>query len=158
MQTKLLHSSGLLTGVILLGCALALPVGAKGNRQVTRPLKGLGLATVVVTPISPTTGTFHTEEDGNATHVGLYHNVGNGTISLETGDFTGQGTMTAANGDTIHWVSEAGVTLFDGGTGRFENASGFMLMNVLFWSEPVDNGDGTFTITILYKPEGELTF
>lgn len=159
MQNKIARTSGLLTSVILLVCALALPLSAKDNKQVTRPLKGLGLMTVVVTPISLTEATGHNEEDGNATQVGRYHNVGDGTMSLVTGQFlTGEGTVTGANGDTIHWVWNGTGATFDGGTGRFANASGFMMMNVLSQEPPVDNGDGTFTVTILYQFEGEVTY
>jgi hypothetical protein len=112
-----------------------------------------------VTPISPTLAVYHNEEDGNATHAGRYHNVGDGAMSLTTGAImTGAGTVTAANGDTIHWVWTGTAVVFDGGTGRFENASGFMVMNVLSQEPPADNGDGTFTLTILYQFEGELTY
>jgi hypothetical protein len=158
MQKKMLRTSGLLTSVILLVCGLALPLSAKDKKQVTRPLKGLGLETILVTPISPTLAIFHNEEDGNATLAGLYHNVGDGTMSLETGQIlTGDGTVTAANGDTIHWFWNGYAAIFDRGTGRFENASGFMVMNILS-QEMVPNGDGTFTLTVLYQFEGELTY
>ncbi len=161
MQKKIHRTSGLsglLTSVILLACALALPLSAKDKKQVTRPLKGLGLATALVTPISPTLAIFHNEEDGNATHVGRYHNVGDGTISLETGQIvSGKGTVTAANGDVIHWFWNEDAVIFDDGTGRFELASGFMVMDVLS-QEMVPNGDGTFTLTMLYHLAGELTY
>lgn len=158
MQKTILRASGLITRVILLVCALALPLSAKDTQQVTRPLKGLGLATILVTPISPTVAIYHNEEDGNATHAGLYHNVADGTMSLETGQIlTANGTTTAANGDTINWFWNVSKAIFDGGTGRFEQASGFMVMNILS-QEMVPNGDGTFTLTLLYKFEGEFTY
>lgn len=158
MQKKILRTSGLLTSVILLVCGLALPLSAKDKQQVTRPLKGVGLITALVTPISPTVALYHNEEDGNATHAGLYHNVADGTMSLETGQvLTANGTTTAANGDTIHWFWNGNAAIFDGGTGRFENASGFMVMNVLS-QEMVPNRDGTFTLTLLYQFEGEFTY
>jgi len=160
MRTGIQQNANQLTGAILLACALALPLGAKSDEQVTRPFRSLGLMTVVVTPISLTTATFHNEEDGHGTHTGRYHNVADGTMSLETGQFlSGKGTSTVANGDTAHWSWDGTKAIFEGGSGRFENLSGFMVMaEILFQSDPFFNPDGTFTITILYCGEGELTF
>lgn len=160
MQTRILRNSTILTAVILLVGSLALPVGAKDKKQVTRPLKAAGVMTVRYTPISPTTAIFHNEEDGNATHAGRYHNVADGTMDLLTFQtLTGSGTITAANGDTIHWVFEAGSRyLIAGGTGRFEHASGYFIFTVLSASDPVFLPDGTFVVTMLAANEGEVTF
>src|SRR5689334_21156021 len=155
---KILSTSAHLAGVILLVCTLARPLSAKDKQQVTRPLRGLGLATILVTPNSPTVAMYHNEEDGNATHAGLYHNVADGTMSLETGQIlTANGTTTAANGDSVYWFWNVDKAIFDGGTGRFEQASGFVAMNVLS-QETVPNEEGTFTLTLLYQFEGEFTY
>ncbi len=71
-------------------------------------------------------------------------------------------TITAANGDVIHgtinfiqWTSETTfeeVVVFDGGTGRFENATGeFNQSVVIVWDTEVS---GTFTAS----GEGSLTY
>ena len=158
MQKKILRISALITTAILLVGALALPLSAKDKKQVTRPWKALGLQTVLVTPISLTEAVYHNEEYGNATHLGLTHNVGDGTMSLVTGKIlTGEGTTTAANGDTLHWVWNGTEAVYDGGTGRFENAYGFLVMTILS-QEMVSNGDGTLTVTAVDQLEGELTY
>lgn len=157
MQTKLIRSATLLT--ILVAAALAFPLSAKDKKQVTRPLKNLGLITVAVTPISETVARIHCEEDGNSTLTGRYHNVGNGTMSLMTGQFLdGEGTLIASNGDTLHWfLNKEGIYVIDEGTGRFNNVFGFLVMSILAKSDPGPI-EGGFTFTVLYEGNGELTF
>ncbi len=161
MQKRILRNSTILTAVILLVGTLALPVGAKDKKQVTRPFKAVSVMTVHYTPISLTTAIVHNEEDGNGTYLGLFHNVGDGLTDFLKGTMTGSGTVTAANGDTAHWVftPESGFTV-DGGTGRFENASGYLLWTVVSQSDPVPDPDGLggFTVTMLATYEGEVTF
>ncbi len=160
MQTRILRNSGLLTMGILLSCALVMPLGAKDKKQVTRPLKGSGVMTIHYTPISPTVANFHNEEDGQVTFGGRYHNVGDGTTDLSTFQtLTGSGTVTVANGDTIHWVFDpASGYIIDSGNGRFENASGDFLFNILSMSDPLFLKDGSFIVTIFASYEGEITF
>ena len=162
MQTRMLRNSGLLTLGILLSCALVLPLGAKDKKQVTRQLKASGVMTVHYTPISQTTAIFHNEEEGTATHTGRYHNVGDGLTDFSTGTTSrASGTITAANGDTVHWVWGSGTRfIIDGGTGRFENASGYLLWTVVDQSNPVPDPDGLggFTITMLATYDGEVTY
>ncbi len=155
---KFMRNSGLITAGVLLACTLALPLGAQDNNQVTRPLKGSSVMTILYTPTSPTTANFHNEEVGEATHTGRFHNVSEGTTSFLTGTLTASGTVTAANGDTVHWVFDNGNWIIDGGTGRFENASGYFLWTVVSQSEPVSLQDGTFVVTVLATYEGEITF
>src|SRR5512138_3448638 len=121
LPMKIMRNSALITAGILLACTLALPAGAKDQKQVTRDLKGSSVMTVHYTPTSPTTAIFHNEEEGVATHIGLFHNASDGTTSFTQGLLSASGTVTAANGDTVHWVYDAGNRfLVVGGTGRFE--------------------------------------
>ncbi len=158
---KIMRNSVLITSAALLACTLALPLGAKDKKQVTRSLKASSVMTVHYTPTSLTTANFHDEEDGVATFIGRCHNVSEGTTSFVTGLMEASGTITAANRDTIHWVFDpAKGFLIDGGTGRFENASGYLLWTVVSQSDPVPDPDGSggFTVTILASYEGEITF
>ncbi len=156
---KIIRNSGLITTAVLLACALALPVAAKDKKQVTRPLKGSGVMTVHYTPISQNTAIFHNEEEGTATHTGRYHNVGDGLTDFTGTTSTASGTMTAANGDTVHWVLGSGTRfIIDGGTGRFENASGYIMWTVPSKSDPVFLPDGTFIVTMVAVYEGEVTY
>jgi hypothetical protein len=163
MQTRMFQTLGWLAGVTLLLSALALPLGAKDKHQLTRTIKGIGHMTLTVRPTSPTTAIFHNDEVGNVTFTGAYHNVGDGEaiIDMQKGQFvplSGHGTVTAANGDTIDWSMDDGLVILDGGTGRFGNASGSFAPVFLSQSGPCDNGDGSFTLYVDYRPEGEITF
>jgi hypothetical protein len=71
------------------------------------------------------------EESGNGTHVGKYSCQASGSANLITGAYTGDGTLFAANGDTLlfHVNQEAEATCYTltimDGTGRFAGATGF---------------------------------
>ena len=155
---KIMRNSVLITSTALLACTLALPLGAKDKKQVTRAIKGSSVMTIHYTLTSPTTANFHNEEVGEATYTGRFHNVSEGTTSFLTGALTASGTITAANGDTAHWVLVNGNWIINGGTGRFENASGYFLWTVVSQSEPILNPDGTFEVIILAEYGGEITF
>jgi hypothetical protein len=159
MQKRILRNSILMTAVFLLVGGLALPVGAKDKKQVTRSLKASSVMTVHYTPTSPTTANFVNEEEGVCTFLGRYHNLSSGTTSFVTGLLTASGTVTAANGDTAHWTFDPALGfIIDGGTGRFENASGYMLWTVVSQSDPVYLSDGSFIVTLVASYEGEVTF
>ena len=161
MQTKMFRRPGALAIALAFLCVPALPLGAQDENVPTRPIKATGYATVTVTP-DPLTypiATLHWDETGNATHVGLYTNTGDGTMDLSTGAFLSmEGVTTAANGDTFNWVYQEGTTVISGGTGRFENASWSFVPNLVSMSEPVLNPDGTFTIYLVYTVDTEGTF
>lgn len=101
--------------------------------------------------------------EGTATHLGL-------STLLEEWCFNGEGndlgtrtlTLTAANGDVLHgthsyilWTSPTSfeeVLVFDGGTGRFENATGEFNESVVIIFDT--EFSGTFTLS----GEGTLTY
>jgi hypothetical protein len=159
MKTTILRNPPLLGAIILLVGGLALPLGASEKHQVTRPLKGSSVMTVHYTPTSATTANFVNDEEGVATFIGRYHNLSSGTTSFVTGLLTASGTITAANGDTAHWTFYPALGfIIDGGTGRFEYASGYFLWTVASQSDPVYLPDGTFFVTMVASYEGEITF
>jgi hypothetical protein len=97
--------------------------------------------------------TFGFDSAGTATHLGMYTSTG----AIDPSTFQIQGTMTAANGDTLDWSAqfaqgplgeiEATFTV-TGGTGRFAGASGSA-------SGPVAlDPDYSFTL----KLEGTITY
>ena len=111
-------------GVLLVAVAvLVLPDRASAEE---RPHSSRGTAQFV----SPT-GDF--VGAGTATHLGLYEEVGNATIS-DTGAIDGWATYTAANGDQLYATitgqlngatGEITATItYVGGTGRFVDADG----------------------------------
>lgn len=119
-------------------CALLLPATASVKNPVERPYKSHGEGTVIVdledfilhgNPVLPW---WIDEESGEATHLGLYTNTGEGTHNLITGEVMGSGYSTAANGDILFWQmtrhgEDPAVVTWTGGTGRFEGASGSII-------------------------------
>ncbi len=166
MQTNRLHITALITTTIILGCALALPVSAKNDKQQRIPIKVKGLMHLLVQPTSETRAVVHNEEDGQATHSGNYHNVGDGLMELPSFKFlVARGTSTAANGDKSYWVLDPAtvdqvpqVYRFTGGTGRFASSTGYFSITEMSVLGTVDNGDGTFVMIISYKAEGESSW
>jgi hypothetical protein len=99
---------------------------------------------------------------GEATLFGRYHNEGSVLLADLTAErpvvLAGEGTLTAANGDSIGWILDLNypdriVTVPNTGTGRFEGAEGYL--DNFGVSTTVD--PTTFTITIIHWAKGELT-
>ncbi len=158
MQQTILRTSGLLTSVILLACALALPLNAKDKKQVTRPVKGIGHATVVV-DLATREATI--SDWGQATHSGSWINCGEGLLD-ETFTYwvSGGGTIVAANGDTSDYQFTGPFSIgYTGGTGRFQGVTGGMTFTITSASDPVFNEDYTMMTTqFTYEMDGEITY
>ncbi|HOB99896.1 MAG TPA: hypothetical protein PKM43_14290 [Verrucomicrobiota bacterium] len=106
-------------------CVLGLVGFASQKKQVERPLKATVQVTVVITldsggiPLSAVA-----DGAGKCDPLGQMTSLGIG-IMAESGYFFLTGTMTTANGDQLFWESAGpDLTVFTGGTGRFEGASG----------------------------------
>jgi hypothetical protein len=137
----------LLAALIVLTCA------APAAAQKDVPFEGAFDGQIVAS-----SGNHFTALDtGEATHLGRFSAVQTYVFSSPT-DFTGSVVFVAANGDTLHGTFEgvdtpAGVLMgtftLDGGTGRFQHATGEGTF------QGVDHGDGTFAAeldgTISYK-------
>ena len=111
-------------------CAL-LPLVTAGSKPLKeRPFQSRGEATLLM---NLDNGTWTEITSGVATHLGAFTGTASGDLS------GGTGTVTAANGDTIDWsvvfeendidfdnmtVLTTGTLFWEGGTGRFANASG----------------------------------
>ncbi len=158
MHKTILRTSGLLSGVILLACALALPLSAKDKKQVTRPVKGIGHATVVV-DLATREATI--VDWGQATHTGRYTADGEGFVD-ETFSYwvSGHGTIVAANGDTVDWeFTGPNSHRYTGGTGRFLGVTGGVTFTITSASDPAFNEDYTvMTTEFTYEMVGEITY
>ncbi len=72
------------------------------------------------------------EETGEGTHLGRYSLTMHNEVDFTAGFVTGEGTYTAANGDTLNFTlfqplqppNSPAVLTFNGGTGRFAHATG----------------------------------
>lgn len=135
---------------VLFSCGTA--VAESGKAQ---PFKIHG--TLYLTPMAEMPAGFYTFIDiGEATILGRYYNTGwlqfNADLTIHAGD----GTCTAANGDSNDWVMQpdTGRVIFLGGTGRFEGATGYFDSKVTSMVPDPDDG----TITSAYIGKGEIIF
>ena len=82
-----------------------------------------------IDPSSPDFGQMEEWGTGVATHRGKVSNHGGGHMNMQTGVYTGSGVATDASGEQTFWwiedlFSPTAVVHIDGGTGRFEGATG----------------------------------
>ena len=143
-------------------CALALSTLGSTKHPVERPFKNHANATWV---LSLQDGSGEGQEWGEGTHVGRYTNQSSAIWDLDPAHFgivSGQGTLTAANGDEVFWVmtpEKPGVVQTTGGTGRFENATGeITAVSLTVLSVDVDLDTLTMTMTLTYTGVGTITY
>jgi hypothetical protein len=145
-------------------CGLLLPATASVKNPVERPCKMRGNITMVVNVVNPTNAHFDVEDWGEATHLGLYTSEGEGFANLATGQSEGYGIATAANGDQLFWhlVVDESIPLhtitWTGGTGRFVDATGVVIM--VHPQRVITPGPdpGFVTITHTYTATGTITY
>ncbi len=136
--------------VALAVCSLAL--GSVKN-PVQRPLQGTATA---IQTINLHDGTWETVNCGEVTQLGLSTAIGTGT------DYgtVGSGSVIAADGDQVFWVvpGRAWSLECNGGTGRFQNATGGF--NTVSSTPPVITypDEHTMVVTYTYTFEGVLTY
>jgi hypothetical protein len=138
-------------------CALALTALGSAKNPVTRPVKGIGHAAIVV---DLATRQAELTQWGQVTHLGRWTDSGEG-IMAGTFDYfvSGHGTTVAANGDTFDWeITGPNSNRYTGGTGRFQGVTGGMTFTITSATDPVLNGDGTMTLEFTYDMVGEITY
>ncbi len=144
-----------LVGLVV--CALALGALGSAKNPVQRPLK---MQAEMVGYVDLTDGSFVSPNWGEATHVGEFTNIGVGwmnPLTLET--ISAEGTAVAANGDKLFWTADgpSGID-FNGGTGRFEHATGEMTWVITVEDIETDLEAMTMTIYCTYTAEGTITY
>jgi hypothetical protein len=129
-------------GTILLTVVLAVPAAAQKQVAVTGEVEGQEIDTLQGGP-PPTSIRVDGSVRGQATHIGRFTLAYQVTVNLPAGNSAGSATLTAPNGDTIvtrivgqgiavpntatlNTVME--VNAITGGTGRFEGASGYLIV------------------------------
>ncbi len=139
-------------------CALALTALGSLKNPVTRPVKGIGHATVVVNLV---THEATMTDWAVGTYLGRCTDTGEGVLD-ENFEFwvSGGGTIRAANGDTIDWeFAGPNSNRYTGGTGRFQGVTGGMTFTITSASDPVFNEDYTvMTTEFTYDMVGEITY
>ncbi len=117
-------------------CVLALAALGSAKNPVPRPFKISGHLEGAVTGVNWPVVYFAGTDVGEATHTGPYVNPTTWAENQITGELTGGGVLTAANGDTIEWTMGGGpaenqfTVTFHGGTGRFAKATGGCVMTM----------------------------
>ena len=139
---------------------------SSSKRAVTRPFKIKGSGTFSVSQgdgISCSAIFLNALGEGTVTHLGRSTLLVEWCWDGSPNDIgTKTLTLTAANGDVLHgtynfiqWTSETTLEqglVFDGGTGRFENATGEFIESLVIASDT--GSSGTFTAS----GEGTLTY
>ncbi len=144
----------------LAACALASPVLASKKNPIERPSKAEATVTWTVNMLTGSAIGHHT---GVATHAGRFTAEGTAIWDLENlVILSGSGVSTAADGDQIYWKmtpDQPDVVQWDGGTGRFVNATGSAptVASALVNSQ-VDWDTMTMTMTVTYRLEGTITY
>ncbi len=143
----------------LAACALALTALGSAKNPVTRPFSSKGHLEATAIGINGTIVTFKFIDTGEATHLGAYSNEGTFGVDTTTGQLTtGSGVSTAANGDTLNWISVVGpgagqfTITWTGGTGRFANVSGQVV------GTSVNLVQGPTALSFDYTSEGAITY
>jgi len=120
--------------VLVLAACLIVQVAATGAKDtVERPLKYSGTTNIIAIHLE--TGDTFGVAFGHSTGVGDFENIHVGQFDFATGAWVGEGIVTAANGDQRFWDGYSDPTTggtkvtITGGTGRFENVSGQMLVS-----------------------------
>jgi hypothetical protein len=166
--------------VLSVACALILSTtaGAKKPNPAPRPVWWTGTSTIVVdlSPLfaSPPSNVLAWEivsETGDMDHLGAYSSYGGGVMvvgfdennNLFPISMTAKGWLMAANGDQVFWSEEqtmAGAALwFDGGTGRFLNATGKTTPQTVPISDHnIDWGTMTMTLTLAVSGSGWISY
>jgi hypothetical protein len=126
---------------------MAVPSLAKSDREFKVPFK----AKTVVVSEEMNNGCIDTDHVGTGTHLGRFDL--SETLCFTATGFTVDGTLVAANGDELYFYVVGTFTatgfsstgwVFDGGTGRFENATG-QAGETLF-RDPVTNAIVAITV------------
>lgn len=139
----------LITGFIaLLACAILLPMVVNAGKQVERPfkIKSQGIQYLYTYPIK-------SFDSGTCTHGGQFTNEGEWWF--EDGDLVGKGIATVANGDQRFWTAKEGRVTLEGGTGKYENCTGWF--DYVTITEPSEDENGPIFI-YSYTGEGTLTY
>jgi hypothetical protein len=125
--------------------ALSLSGSAKAGERV--PFKGQSSGVVTVVEFDPVAGIAYTHVagEGQASHLGHFTVAGDVALTVATGIPIGTWTLTAANGDML-FLSMGGSGIdpthgfgaftVEGGTGRFQGATGYYEQIITFAAPP----------------------
>lgn len=139
-------------------CALALTALAGDTRPVDRSIKVKADLVLLVSLDPATLGETVGISQGEGSHLGKFLINTVGSFDLESGEFVGEGFLTAANGDLIYFkMSSPGGIRFTGGTGRFENASGGFTVEPTATPEQCIV-DGQLMVTFSYTGFGNISY
>ena len=148
--------------VVALAICTLVPIATTSAKdKVTRPFKMSAHSQMVVdlTGCDPMYAPFGcayvAHAEGVATHMGQVTAYETGIVAPMT-----WGVMTAANGDELFYDfnSMSSVVTITGGTGRFEGATGEILLETELVSSVFDPIEMTITNTLVWTGSGTLTY
>jgi hypothetical protein len=148
--------------LVALAICMLLPIATTSAKdQVTRPFKMSAHSQMVVdlTSCDPMYAPFGcayvAHAEGVATHMGQVTAYEAGIVAPMT-----WGVMTAANGDELFYDfnSMSSVVTITGGTGRFEGATGEIILETELVSSVFDPVEMTITNTLVWTGSGTLTY
>jgi hypothetical protein len=143
---------------VLALCALALTTFAAHRDPIHRPFKVKGELVFIVSQDAAALGETVGAGEGGDSHLGKFEINTAGSYDFESGDFVGEGVMTAANGDLLYFkMRSLGWLQFTGGTGRFENATGELALEPTASPEQME-GDGQLIVAFSFTGEGTITY
>jgi hypothetical protein len=155
MRIKTFHSIGT---AVLAVYALSLTAFASDIHPVTRPVN-IKAAMVLMVSLDPATlGEAVGIGEGQASHLGRFVLHAAGSFDFETSEFAGEGFLTMANGDSIHFkMRHLGGVEFIGGTGRLENSTGGHTIEL---TGPPEQRivDGQLMVAFSYTGQGTITY
>lgn len=154
MRSTILGSKTL---AVLAIFALTLTTLAGDKNPVSRPVKLKADVAFIVSLDPATLGEAVGISEGEGSHVGKFVINTAGAFDFETGDFVGEGVMTAANGDLLYFKMRSLEQVeFIGGTGRFENATGGYVIEPTTSIEQRTVG-GQLIVSFSYTGQGTIT-
>lgn len=143
--------------VALAVCVLVPGMTAIAKDKVTRPFRMAADSqlVIIVDPTDPGFRTYEARAEGVATHLGRVTIYQAGSLL----DPVATGTMTAANGDQLHYQFNSAtseVTIVDG-TGRFAGAGGTFKLQIQPVGLPIVDA-GTMTQNFTWTGLGTITY
>lgn len=123
------------------------------DEPVTRPLKMMAQSQQV---IDLTDGSLVAHADGVSSHLGQVAMDCTGFVD----DPVFYGTIIAANGDLLNmeWELNSLLVTITPGTGRFEDAHGEFIMEIISSSQEVDPVAQTMTLSFVWSASGTITY
>jgi hypothetical protein len=138
--------------------ALTLTMEAADRFPIEQSLKVKGALVFTVSQDSQSFGEAVVIGQGTSSHLGKIEINALGSFDLDSGDFVGEGVVTAANGDLLYFkMRDLGWIQFIGGTGHFINTTGELAIEPTAPPKQLDVG-GQLIIAFRFTGQGAISY